>query len=255
MNMGRRAFQLLLLSVAASLTTCREASAQEGEVTYLMFSQQWSAGSCQGEFYNDRCIRQHERNFWTIHGMWPSNNHGSPEFCNHTLPYNETALQPIYSELERYWPSYTSKDSNWFWKHEWLKHGTCATGIPALSGISQYFNTTLNFYFRHNITRYLEDSDIYPTVDRTYAVEDIEQALTDDLRGAVNFVCNEGREYSEPLLAEIRLCLDTELQPTDCQEEHSRCGRHVYYLPFDVDHKEDIWDVHLYFEHKHYVLE
>lgn len=222
---------LLLLAFAAAGVTCLAAE----NFAYLMFSQQWSVGYCKGAF-QDRCVKQNERNFWTIHGLWPSNDTKTPDFCNHTLRYNATVLKPLLPQLQQYWPSYTTNNSNLFWKHEWQKHGTCATVVPQLDGLFNFFSTTLQIYTQHNITEYLHNNGIDPSLDKTYSVAEIEEALTDDLKGAANLVCYRNKNYTAPVLAEIRICMDKDLRPINCSARHSGCGRSgVYYLPFGTD--------------------
>ncbi|KAH9375446.1 hypothetical protein HPB48_013485 [Haemaphysalis longicornis] len=121
-------------------------------------------------------------------------------------------------------------------KHEWQKHGTCATVVPALDGLVNFFNTTLHMYLKYNFTEYLRNSGVVPSSQSTYKLEDIKEALHDDVKGAANFVCYSSKNYSAPVLAEIRICLSRELQPIDCKPKHSGCGQgEVYYLPFGTD--------------------
>lgn len=221
----------LLASVSGPLTSARK----EPMVTYFMFSQQWSTGYCSTA--HSKCIKENERNFWTIHGLWPSSDNPTPpEFCNRTLRYNATALEPLVPQLDQYWASLTSTNNNIFWKHEWQKHGTCATVVPALDGLVNFFNTTLHMYLKYNFTEYLQNSGVLPSSQSTYKLEDIKEALHDDVKGAANFVCYSSKNYSAPVLAEIRICLSRELRPIDCKPKHSGCGQgEVYYLPFGTD--------------------
>ncbi|XP_037273962.2 ribonuclease Oy [Rhipicephalus microplus] len=223
--------QALLLAYLGGLAACgKDAST----VTYFMFSQQWSTGYCSAA--HDKCIKENERNFWTVHGLWPSSNSSTPEFCNRTLRYNATTLGPLVPQLDLYWPSLTSSNNNIFWKHEWQKHGTCATIVPELDGLYNFFNETLTLYLKYNITEYLLNSGVVPTSEKTYQLQTIKNALHDDIKGAANFVCYSSRNYSAPVLAEIRFCLDRQLQPIDCKAKHSGCGQgNVYYLAFDKD--------------------
>ncbi|XP_064484264.1 ribonuclease Oy-like [Ornithodoros turicata] len=223
---------VFLLFLAAAAATACLCIAQD-KFAYLLFSQQWSTGYCRSAF-QDRCLKQNMRRFWTIHGLWPSSNTSSPDFCNRTLRYNATVLKPLFKQLQLYWPSYTTNNSNLFWKHEWQKHGTCATSVSQLDGLYNFFNTTLLLYKQHNLTDYLYNSGIVPSEDKTYSVAEIEEALTDDLKGATNLVCYRTKNLTAPVLSEIRLCLDKELKAINCTTRHSGCGRKdIYYLPFN----------------------
>ncbi|CAN7999744.1 unnamed protein product, partial [Ixodes hexagonus] len=183
-----------------------------------------------------RCIEKNERGFWTIHGLWPSSNKSSPEYCNKTMRYNATVLKPLEQQLDLYWPSVTVSNFNIFWYHEWQKHGTCATMVPQLNGLLNFFNSTLNLYLQHNLTEYLRNSGVVPSSTKPYKLQDIREALLDDIKGAANFVCYNNKNYTAPVLAEIRLCVDRKLQPIDCAYRSSGCGKgNVYYIPHSKD--------------------
>lgn len=221
--------------ILAATSTVSRAAPGNVDVTYLLFSQQWSVGYCSGA-YQDKCITENERNFWTIHGLWPSSNKSDPEFCNKTLRYNATVLQPIVEQLELYWPSVTVKNFNIFWKHEWQKHGTCATMVPELDGLFNFFNSTLNLFYKYNLTEYLYNSGVTPSSQKAYTLEAVRMALLDDMKESTNFVCYNNKNYSAPVLAEIRLCLNKELQPINCAYRSSGCGRgSIFYLPQHTD--------------------
>ena len=56
-----------------------------------------------------------------------------PFNCNNSAHFNENALAPILEELKLRWTNVranTVEDS--FWKHEWLKHGTCAMQLVSI---------------------------------------------------------------------------------------------------------------------------
>ncbi|XP_075556098.1 ribonuclease Oy-like isoform X3 [Dermacentor variabilis] len=189
---------------------------------------QWSLTSCSANNGAQATAVQHM--------IRPSANTSSPEFCNKTLRYNATVLTPLVPLLDLYWPSLTSTNNNVFWKHEWQKHGTCATVVPQLDGLYNFFNSTLSLYLQYNITEYLLNSGVVPTSKKTYQLQTIKDALHDDIKEAANFVCYSNRNYSAPVLAEIRFCLNQELEPIDCNAKHSGCGQgDVYYLAFDKD--------------------
>jgi len=88
----------------------------------------------------------YENNRWTIHGLWPQNDKSDyPQFCK-KVNFDPTVLDPIKSDLEKYWLSDRGKDDT-FWEHEWKKHGSCYfENINEL----EYFQTTLNLF--HKVT-------------------------------------------------------------------------------------------------------
>ncbi len=83
-----------------------------------------------------------EDNSWSIHGLWPQYSiNRYPKFCR-DIDFNVKKIEPIKADLEKYWYSNKGTDDN-FWKHEYLKHGTC--NFNDLNEL-EYFKTTLDLY-------------------------------------------------------------------------------------------------------------
>ena len=79
--------------------------------------------------------------YFSIHGLWPEESHTKwPSFCNQSSHFNLSQIKGLESEMEKVWFS-CGGDNIDFWKHEYLKHGTCS-----LFNQSSYFNTTLNLF-------------------------------------------------------------------------------------------------------------
>lgn len=197
---------------------------------YFILSQQWSPGICAAE---SQCVISSKKNYWTIHGLWPSGDYSSPSFCVDEQ-FNGRVLDPIKRDLNKYWPSLTSPEARYFafWRHQWQKHGSCAGDVPALNGLLKFFNSTLAVYHKYNIFEFLSNSLIRPSAVRTYSAGEIRNALSDDIREKVNIVCNQRAPGKDgPVLTEIRFCLDKQLQPVNCQGRNGGCGRRNYYLP------------------------
>lgn len=197
---------------------------------YFILSQQWSPGICAAE---PQCVSTSKKNYWTIHGLWPSGDNTSPSFCVDEQ-FNGRVLDPIKRDLNKYWPSLTSAEARYFtfWRHQWQKHGTCAGDVPALNGLFNFFNSTLAVYKKYNIFEFLSNSLIRPSVVRTYSAAEIRNALSDDIRQKVNIVCSQRVPNRDaPVLTEIRFCLDKNLDTVNCQGRNGGCGRRNYYLP------------------------
>ncbi|XP_064464056.1 ribonuclease Oy-like [Ornithodoros turicata] len=201
-----------------------------GSYDYFILSQQWSPGSCATE---SRCVTGSKRRFWTIHGLWPSGDYASPSYCLDER-FDGRVLDPIKGSLNQYWPSLTSTQARFFtfWRHQWQKHGTCAGDVPQLAGLLKFFNTTLAVYRRYNVYEFLSNSNITPSTTRTYSVNNIRNALSDDIREKVNIVCTRSQTLLAPVLTEIRFCLDKTLSLVHCQGRTSGCTSRNYYLPY-----------------------
>ena len=62
-------------------------------------------------------------------------------FYRKDLPFNEKSLDPILKHLEARWLNVRNGTGEYdFWKHEWLKHGTCAVQLKPMDSEIKYFN-------------------------------------------------------------------------------------------------------------------
>ena len=51
-----------------------------------------------------------------------------------------TQLNDLEPYLVKYWTNlFADKPMDDFWKHEWIKHGTCAAQLPVLNSEHKYF--------------------------------------------------------------------------------------------------------------------
>ena len=84
----------------------------------------------------------YENDSWCIHGLWPQYDINSyPVFCKN-VSFNPKLLDPIYSDLNKYWHSDRGSNDN-FWEHEWKKHGSC---MFINMNEFNYFNKTLELF-------------------------------------------------------------------------------------------------------------
>lgn len=93
----------------------------------------------------------------TIHGLWPQySDYKWPEYCSHTF-FNKNVIQDLIPTLNIIWPSIQSRgtdecnvyDNIDFWKHEWLRHGTC--NYNHLDE-HDYFEKVIELYNKYNYT-------------------------------------------------------------------------------------------------------
>jgi len=207
------------------------------EYTHLIFAIQWVGGVCADGYSQtavrpDICLRESKRDHWTIHGVWPSSFTTSPEFCT-TEQFDGRRLDDIKRQLNQYWPSFTSTQDRYFtfWRHEWQKHGTCAGDVPQLNGLNNFFKNVLNVFHRWDIKKYLDNSNITPSKTANYTPQQIMKAIADDYPYKFDVVCSQVKSKNEPVLSEVRFCLDKKLSPVNCQGRQIRCGNKLYYLP------------------------
>ncbi|OQR74687.1 ribonuclease DdI-like [Tropilaelaps mercedesae] len=181
-----------------------------------------------------QCLRSSKRDHWTIHGLWPANNHQSPEFCS-MEKFDGRQLESLKAQLNRYWPSFTTREDRYFtfWRHEWQKHGTCAEDIPQLQGLTNFFKTALALFQKYDVKEYLHNSNINPSKQKTYQVDEVVKAISDDYPYKFDIVCNNVQSTPQSVLSEVRFCFDKDLHPMNCRGRFVRCGNQLQYPPYE----------------------
>ena len=110
--------------------------------------------------------RQNHISLLTIHGLWPVNYTAINEEykCTDKEIELNTLSNNLLRRMQYVWPSY-NRDLEWFWKHEFTKHGWCynlaeyRAPDPAL-----YFRDTINFYDHlkiYHLVYYTDNSNDY----------------------------------------------------------------------------------------------
>jgi ribonuclease I len=92
-------------------------------------------------------LMKHDNNIYgyCVHGLWPQyDNNTYPKYLK-KVDFDFTLLEPLMDDLIRYWKPTNTRYNRleYFWKHEWKKHGSCTfTEISQY----QYFQITLDLY-------------------------------------------------------------------------------------------------------------
>ncbi|KAK8374574.1 hypothetical protein O3P69_010980 [Scylla paramamosain] len=118
----------------------------------LIFTQQWPITSCISHMEHDpgaSCNLFPNMTSWTVHGIWPTTlGTIGPNFCNKSWHFQEKEIIAIEPYLIKYWGNIYAEDSRTsLWKHEWLKHGTCAAQLPQLNTQKKYFEKAMKISF------------------------------------------------------------------------------------------------------------
>lgn len=184
-----------------------------------------------------------------------------PFFCQ-KIPFNQTALEPILPDLKEHWLSIKSNEDSEFWKHEWLKHGTCAVEDPVFDSELTYFRLGLNLSAKYNVTDILNGKGIVPSDSRSYSYSDLYDTFKSEL-GFVPFIACFHDEVSLNnqltaqfklvmrlhnfylfqahkvyIIQEIRLCVSKTLELLDCDKyftPNERCPETDIYYPVTTD--------------------
>ncbi|CAL2279990.1 unnamed protein product [Prunus armeniaca] len=179
------------------------------EFDYFNLALQWPGTFCQRTRYccssNACCRGANSPTVFTIHGLWPDYNDGTWPACCTQKSFDEKEISTLHDALEKYWPSLScgrpsschgGKGS--FWGHEWEKHGTCSS--PVARDEYSYFLTTLNVYFKYNVTKVLNEAGYVPSNTEKYPLGGIVSAIQNAFRTTPKLLCKKGA------LEELHLC-------------------------------------------------
>lgn len=198
------AFALAFLLIAFPARA--QGGGEPGRFDYFVLSLSWSPTWCAGKSGRDdveQCGGLRRYGF-VVHGLWPQYAEGGyPRSCAAPSPLPPALIGDMLPLMP----------SRKLIEHEWAKHGTCATTDPAA-----YFGVTRAARERVRIPVPLAE----PNRPRTLPVAEIERLFAEANPGlsgdAIAVICR-GRQ-----LAEVRVCLDRELEFRDCgRDVRDRC--------------------------------
>ncbi|XP_043235716.1 ribonuclease Oy-like isoform X2 [Amphibalanus amphitrite] len=189
---------------------------------YLIFTQEWPQSACiayKGENSQRACEIFSNVTSWTVHGVWPTKaGTKGPHNCQ-KLPFDLEKLRQIEPSLLMRWPNiYAGKSVYSLWKHEWLKHGTCAAELPSIGDEHDYFALGLHWSATYQPLSVLETAGVRPGADR-FQWAQIRDALTAHFSTKMIVDCELDRETKLWYLTQIKLCLDKSFVPTDCHNK------------------------------------
>ena len=181
---------------------------------YYVLALSWNAAWCEREGdarKADQCHPRHDHGF-TLHGLWPQNEVGWPEFCR------TSERDPSRAQTRDMRDIMGSPGLAW---HQWKKHGRC-TGLSA----TDYFTLSREAYSRiarpeilRKITRPM---NVPPRVIEDAFIE----ANTGLSAGQITVTCKSKQ------LAEIRICLDKSLDFRACSGKVARdCTQKTVIVP------------------------
>lgn len=168
---------------------------------FYVLSLSWSPAFCassEGSGNRQQCGSDRRYGF-VVHGLWPQNENGYPEFCRSSEP--DRVPDAIGRSLFDIMPSMGLIG------HQWRKHGSC-------SGLSQkdYFAVTRAAFQAIRLPGKISSG----AQANTLSADAIETAFTDANPGlskrGVSISCDGSR------LEEVRICLNKDLTFRDCPE-------------------------------------
>ncbi|KAJ8913605.1 hypothetical protein NQ315_013427 [Exocentrus adspersus] len=189
---------------------------------YIVYSQRWPITACidwQEEKEGNTCNLPDDKTMWTIHGLWPTKNGTKgPLFCPSAIHFDPNALEPIINELNSSWINIEANTKpNSFWKHEWAKHGTCASTLPQLDSILNYFQQGLVWNEQYKLSDILTQSKVIPGTEG-YTIDQIYNAVKLSTQSTPIIQCTVDRKTKESMISEIQICFNKSLEVVDCDQ-------------------------------------
>eukprot|EP01135_Chromosphaera_perkinsii_P005434 Nk52_evm9s349 gene=Nk52_evmTU9s349 len=202
---------------------------------FLLFAQSWPPTFCKT--HTRGCKIPAEVKTWTVHGLWPDRSQGPhPAFCNKTLKYDHDKIAPFLGQMEKYYPNLltrTSSDS--FWKHEYEKHGTCATGFPGLETEENFFKTALKLREKYDMGLLLKSINIIPQKKVKIGVKSLFESLSRKLGVKPTIWC--ASSHGVQMLAQVGICFNRDMSlRKKCTRNFVNCSlrKPVLYIPFSA---------------------
>ncbi|XP_046545149.1 ribonuclease Oy-like [Haliotis rubra] len=191
------------------------------EFDFFAFSQQWPPSVCIDASSEHKCVIPEEVTAWTVHGLWPNSRSGNePSNCNSSWPFNYDDIKSLEANLTAQWPNlFTDTPKNDFWEHEWEKHGTCATSLPATDNELHFFTTALQLNTKLRLQQVLKVFDVIPSKDTGYNATEVSNLLEKYFGSAPVLRCTYQQATKRQFFLEIEICFDKSFKLMDCGSE------------------------------------
>ena len=133
---------LILLFISAFSFNLR--SAKQNYDSYVM-AVQWPNGYCSAKSCGSKADNV-PKNAMTIHGLWPSLKSGTYlDDCTSGVEIVDDGSS-LFTEMKTYWPTLSSNTNEYFWGHEYNKHGFCMVEEYGWAGYEQYFQFVIDLH-------------------------------------------------------------------------------------------------------------
>jgi ribonuclease T2 len=206
---GRKALALVSLALlcapwgAAARHRNSHGDSRPGEFSYYVLSLSWSPAFCLSSPGDAQCSGPRSFGF-IVHGLWPQNEQGWPQYCKPDVPVPDETVQGVLDIMP----------SRKLIYHEWSAHGTCSGLDP-----SGFFATVRRAYTSISVPAQL--SGVHQSLQQAPSL--VAAAFTDANpqlpREAIVVTCSG---QSLPRLREVHVCLDRDLQPRACSADAMR---------------------------------
>jgi len=184
---------------------------------------------------------------WTIYGLWSDNCDGtyitncdpSRDYSNISGLLENQGASSALLFMQTYWVD-RNGDNEKFWEHEWAAHGTCystlhpgclSSGSPPGAEAVAFFQTVVSLYQQYDIYNALEVAGITPSLNTTYLLSDVNNAIQTTFGVTPVFQCSSGRLNQVQIYFNLQgSIIDGQFNPIDAPSR-SKFPSTVHYLP------------------------
>jgi ribonuclease T2 len=185
-----------------------------GDFAYYVLSLSWSPAFCLSAPGDAQCNGSRRYGF-IVHGLWPQNETGWPEYCDVHRAVPDDVVQRVAELMPARGLVY----------HEWSAHGTCSGLEPA-----EYFALVRRAFSSLAIPRELSN----PTQATEQSPASVAAAfLHANPRLGPQSVVVTCSGQGAPRLREVRVCLGRDLAPRACSTDavHEACRAPQVIIP------------------------
>uniref|UniRef100_A0A4W5RKK4 Ribonuclease T2 n=1 Tax=Hucho hucho TaxID=62062 RepID=A0A4W5RKK4_9TELE len=176
----------------------------------LILTHHWPSTFCSMEHCHSKF------DYWTLHGLWPDKG----QECNSSLHFNETLIQDLLPEMQKWWPDLKIPESSRFWKYEWQKHGTCAAKAESLNSQHKYFGKALELYHKLDLDGVMKKCNIVPS-ETYYTFDLIEGNILNFYNVKPKIQCIHPKEEKVQILGQIEICFNSDFQLDNCEQSET----------------------------------
>ena len=137
---------IILLALFISVLTFNLRHMKQDYDSYVM-AVQWPNGYCLANNCEGRADHV-TKNTMTIHGLWPSLKSGKYlDDCTTGISIEDDG-STLFQYMKQYWPSFSANGNEYFWEHEYNKHGYCMVEEYNWDGYEEYFSFVINLHLK-----------------------------------------------------------------------------------------------------------
>ncbi|KAJ8359911.1 hypothetical protein SKAU_G00164360 [Synaphobranchus kaupii] len=199
-----------------------------GALPYKLFMNEWSMLILTHHWPETFCNMVHcktDIGYWTLHGLWTNKG----DTCNSSWHFNASLIEDLMPQIRKWWPDLihpVPSPATAFWKHEWVKHGTCAAQSQPMNTEHKYFSKALELYNKLDLDGALRIHNIVPS-ETYYSLDDIEGAIISFYKVKPKIQCiHPATEEPMQILGQIEICFDTEFTLVSCYKTEEDITSH-----------------------------